>query len=156
MTIAKSKKMTIDLADAGKRGLRTQFGAFPWRQHRDEVQVLLVTSRGSKRWITPKGWPIDGETPADAAASEAWEEAGVTGNVDPTCMGIYSYIKGMSGEDDLPCVVALYPLKVKKLADDWPEKGERKRRWFPLKKAASLVQEPDLKALILNFEPPRR
>ena len=155
MTIAKSKKMTIDLDDAGKRGLRTQFGALCWRRHRDELQFLLVTSRGTQRWITPKGWPIDGEAPADAARTEAWEEAGVTGKVGLNCIGIYSYIKGMEGEDDLPCVVALFPLKVKNTSGDWPEKSERRRKWFSQKKAASLVAEPELQALIRNFDPSR-
>lgn len=154
MTIAKSKKMTIDLADAGKRGVRTQFGALCWRKQNDEVQVLLVTSRRTRRWIVPKGWPIDGEAPADAASTEAWEEAGAKGKVGNFCIGIYSYVKDVNNSS-LPVVVALFPLKVKTLVDDWPERKERKRKWFSLKKAAAQVEEPELKALIRNFDPAR-
>jgi len=155
MTIAKSKKMTIDLAEAGKRGVRTQFGALCWRKHRDEIQFLLVTSRRTGRWITPKGWPIDGEAPADAAQTEAFEEGGVKGKVGAFCIGIYSYIKDVDDNLSLPCVVALFPLKVKSLSDDYPEKGQRKRKWFSQKKASSLVDEPELKALIRHFDPVR-
>ena len=154
MTIAKSKKMTIDLTDATKRDVRTQFGALCWRKRGDEVQVLLVTSRRTRRWILPKGWPMHGEAPADAARTEAWEEAGATGKVGDFCVGIYSYAKEVE-DTTLPVVVAVFPLKVKDTAGDWPEKTERRRKWFSQKKAASLVDEPELKALIRNFDPQR-
>lgn len=155
MAFEKSKKIAIDLGDAGKRGVRTQFGALCWRRVRGELQVLLVTSRRTRRWILPKGWPMDGHSPADAAAAEAAEEAGVSGKVDPHCAGIYSYTKDLDDEPNLPCVVAIYPLKVRKLADDWPEKAFRKRKWFSQKKAAGLVEEPELSALIRRFDPDR-
>ncbi|MFC6583776.1 NUDIX hydrolase [Sulfitobacter aestuariivivens] len=54
--------------------MRTQFAALCYRVKKGKVQVLLVTSRGTKRWIVPKGWPMDGKTPAQSAALEAWEE----------------------------------------------------------------------------------
>ena len=152
MSLTRIKQRPVDLSDVGKRDVRTQFGALCWRQHKDEVQVLLVTSRRSKRWILPKGWPQDGETPASAAETEAWEEAGVKGKVTPVCLGIFSYMKDLD-EGALPCVVAIFPLKVKSLTKDHPEANLRRRKWFSLKKAASLVEEPELAAIIRGFDP---
>jgi 8-oxo-dGTP pyrophosphatase MutT (NUDIX family) len=146
--------MTIDLSDATKRDVRTQFGALCWRRRNGEVQVLLVTSRRTRRWIVPKGWPMHGEAPADAAATEAWEEAGVKGRIGEMCIGIYTYAKDIE-QSVLPVVVAVFPLKVKDIEIDWPEKNERRRKWFSLKKAAAQVDEPELKALIRNFDPAR-
>ena len=95
MTISEAKQRKLDLTEAGKRGVRTQFGALCWRKRADEVQVLLVTSRRRQRWIIPKGWPQDRATPMKTALAEAWEEAGVEGKANPTCLGIYSYTKDL-------------------------------------------------------------
>lgn len=140
------------LAGAGKREVRSQFGAIPWRLNDGKVEVLLVTSRGTGRWILPKGWPMHEATPAEAAATEAWEEAGVTGNPSPIAAGFYSYIKQYDG-DNLPIVVAMFPLRVKRVHKDWPEKADRKRRWFSRKKAATLLHEPELRQIVKHFDP---
>ncbi len=153
MSIAKIRQKSLELSDHSKRDVRTQFGALCWRERRGSHEVLLVTSKRSKRWILPKGWPMDGATPAEAAMTEAWEEAGVIGKVKPICMGIYSYYKDLDGESNLPCVVAVFPVKVKSLAKDWPEADRRKRRWVSAKKAADLVQEPELAALLRKTDP---
>lgn len=137
----------------GKTELRTQFAALCWRQKDKSIETLLVTSRTTKRWILPRGWPVDGATPAEAAAAEAWEEAGVTGRVNATCLGVYSYSKRNGPHAGLPCMVAVFPLKVKVKADDWPEAGQRKRKWFTLKQASALVAEPELKQIIRHFDP---
>ena len=152
MSVGKIKQRPLRLADRDKRNVRTQFGALCWRRHRDEVQVLLVTSKRTGRWILPKGWPMHGATPAEAAATEAWEEGGVEGKVKPVCLGIYSYSKERS-EISLPCVVAVFPIRVSHLAKDWPERKQRKRKWFPLKKAAGLMQDPELAAILKKFDP---
>ena len=146
------KLSPVDMAGMKKREMRTQFAALCWRVHKDQVQVLLVTSRNTKRWIIPKGWPMDGETAADAAATEAWEEAGVIGRVGHQCAGIYTYQKDM-GDHKLPVVVAVFPLRMKKQKKDFPEAGDRKVRWVKRSKAASLVAEPELRGLIKNFRP---
>ena len=71
----------------------------------NKIQVLLVTSRGSGRWILPKGWPMDGKTPAASAAQEAWEEAGVDGTPDSRPLGLFSYNKSLDDADEgFPCV----------------------------------------------------
>ncbi|QMU58494.1 MAG: NUDIX domain-containing protein [Boseongicola sp.] len=153
MSLAKIKQQALRLSEHEKRDVRTQFGALCWRKHRSEVQVLLVTSRRSKRWIVPKGWPVDGATPAEAAMTEAWEEAGVKGKVKPICLGIFSYTKDLNDDANLPCIVALFPVKVKSLASKWPEMDQRKRKWFSLKVASGLVQEPELSAILKYFNP---
>ncbi|MEM7751937.1 MAG: NUDIX hydrolase [Pseudomonadota bacterium] len=153
MTIRQPHQRPLRLPDEGKRAVRTQFGALCWRKRADKVEVLLITSRQSKRWIIPKGWPVDGATPAEAAQTEAWEEAGVAGKVVPTCLGIYSYNKTIDGAGALPCVVAMFPIRVKKLSTSYPEQAQRRRKWFSRKKAAKLVDEPELANMILRFDP---
>jgi len=139
--------------DGGKRNVRTQFGALCWRRQNDAVQVLLVTSRRSKRWIIPKGWPVDHATPGATAETEAWEEAGVEGRASSNCLGIYSYNKELELGEQLPCVVAVFPVRVKKLRRTYPEAEQRRRKWFSLKKASRLVDEPELSAILTRFDP---
>ena len=147
------KQLPISLNGARKGEVRTQFAALCYRVRRSKVQVLLVTSRGSRRWIVPKGWPMEGKTPADSAQQEAWEEAGVTGKPDGTCLGVYSYAKGAGEEGDLPCLAMLYPIAVKSLAKKYPERSQRRRRWVSRKRAAKMVAERELARLILDFDP---
>lgn len=154
MSLIGLKQAPLKTANFSKRDLRTQFGALCYRVHKKQTQVLLITSRASKRWIIPKGWPLDGETPAQSAATEAFEEAGVSGKSTNMCLGIYSYTKIMAeDQDDLPCAVSVFPIRVKKLADDYPEANIRDRKWFSLKKAASLVREPELRKILKHFNP---
>lgn len=142
-----------------KRDPRTQFAGLPFRVVKGKkgkrVEVLLVTSRETQRWIIPKGWPMDGLTPAAAAAQEVWEEAGARGLGYDVCLGLYSYRKWLSDEDFLPVIVAVFPVKVHHLVDDYPEAAERRRKWFSLKKAAAKVEEPDLRHLIETFSTDR-
>lgn len=147
------KQLPISLHGARKGDVRTQFAALCYRIKRGKVQILLVTSRGSKRWIVPKGWPMEGKTPADSACHEAWEEAGVTGKPDGPCLGVYSYAKEMGSMDDLPCLAMLYPVAVKSLAKKYPERGQRRRRWVSRKRAAKMVAERELAQLIMDFDP---
>jgi 8-oxo-dGTP pyrophosphatase MutT (NUDIX family) len=128
-----------------------QVAALCYRQKRDDIQVLLIKSRKTDRWILPRGWPMDGKTPAQAAAREAFEEAGVEGRVSPDPIGAYTYMKMISGQGRRPCAVLVFPLKTKRLVSDYPESGQRKRKWFSLKKAAARVDEPELKYLINDF-----
>lgn len=153
MSHARIKQQPLRLSESGKRSVRTQFGAICWRVQHDKVQVLLVTSRRRKRWIVPKGWPVDGATPVEAAETEAWEEAGVTGRARPICLGIYSYIKYLDEESDLPCVVALFPVKVKKMHREWPEQRARRRKWVSPKAAARMVDDRELSDILAHFDP---
>ncbi len=153
MTLRQAKQRPVRLRDQSKRDVRTQFGALCWRIKNGEPQFLLVTSRRQKRWIIPKGWPVDKATPSEAALTEAQEEAGVDGKVKPVCLGIYSYSKELDEDVALPCVVAVFPVRVKKLLSDYPEKSERRRKWFSRKKAAKRISDPELASLIKRFDP---
>ncbi|WP_339770557.1 NUDIX hydrolase [uncultured Pseudosulfitobacter sp.] len=153
MTAPMIKQLPITVNSARKTDVRTQFAALCWRVMDGKVQILLITSRGSGRWIVPKGWPMDGQTPGEAALTEAWEEAGVLGKVDWRPVGLYSYSKSVDDDSDMPCVAMVYPVRVKSLAKTFPEALERKRRWVGRKKAARLVEEPELAQIIRDFDP---
>lgn len=153
MTDLRMKQSPIALKKRGKTDVRTQFGALCYRIIDDKPEILMITSRGTGRWIIPKGWPVDGKTPNEAALTEAWEEAGVKGKVSGQCLGLFSYQKNINDEDDLPCVAMVYPVLVDTLADDYPEKGQRRRKWVSQKKAASLVHEPELARILKAFDP---
>lgn len=133
---------------------RTQVAALPWRMAQDgSSEVLLVTSRGTGRWVVPKGWPEGSETFWTAAAREAGEEAGVKGDVGQRALGRYYYDKQLARGREWRCEVLLYPLEVTHIAEKWPEKKKRRRRWFAAQDAARLVNEPDLAELIARFTP---
>jgi 8-oxo-dGTP pyrophosphatase MutT (NUDIX family) len=139
-------------ADAG--GARIQYGALCWQMGEHDVEVLLITSRDTGRWIIPKGWPMPGLAPEASAEQEAWEEAGVQGEINPLSLGRYGYQKGLSVSTTVPCAVGVYGLKVARLADSFPEVNERHRKWFTVSEAAKLVEEPDLAQIIAGFTPP--
>nr|WP_093117014.1 NUDIX hydrolase [Salinihabitans flavidus] len=143
----------LALRTAHKTDVRAQFGALVWRVRKGKTQILLITSRGRGRWIIPKGWPVDGATPARAAAAEAWEEAGVRGRVHGHPLGLYFYAKRRPGLDDLPCLVMVYPVEAHRLETEFPEAGQRRRKWFSPKKAAARLDPPDLAAMARNFDP---
>jgi len=153
MTQHNHRQAPIALRSRRKSDLRTQFAALCYRIRNDKPEFLMVTSRGTGRWIIPKGWPMDGKTPVESALQEAWEEAGVTGRVTGSCLGLFSYIKRLPEDDDLPCVAMVYPVKVKSLARTYPEKGQRKRKWMRPRKAADSVAEPELAQILRSFDP---
>ncbi|HWU55015.1 MAG TPA: NUDIX hydrolase, partial [Rhizomicrobium sp.] len=85
-----------------------QVAALCWRhasKRNCELEILLVTSLSSKRWILPKGWLEPELTPAENAAREAFEEAGVTGRIDPRPVGSYYYLKDKKDGGGVPCAV---------------------------------------------------
>ena len=112
---------------------------------------LLITSRGAGRWIIPKGWPMQGLKPQDAAAVEASEEAGITGEIEAHPIGSYPYDKPLKDERSAAVQVIVFPLLVTAQADAWKEQQERTARWFRAARAAPLVAEPALRRLILDF-----
>jgi 8-oxo-dGTP pyrophosphatase MutT (NUDIX family) len=130
-----------------------QVAAIPIRRDdAGDIEVLLVTSRETRRWVVPKGWRWPDTADHDAAAGEAWEEAGVKGQVSPDRLGTFSYSK-RTKDGDLPVEVAVYVIDVSALSDDWPEAAERRREWFSPAAAAELVDEHGLKALLLRLVP---
>lgn len=127
-----------------------QVAALPWRRKDGRVQVMLITTRESGRWILPKGWPEAGEELYHAAAREAQEEAGLDGVVAATEAGRYFYAKAVGGET-LRYEVLVYPLEVNNVASKWKEKGQRSRKWVTPTKAAGMVTEPELSQIIAAF-----
>jgi 8-oxo-dGTP pyrophosphatase MutT (NUDIX family) len=142
----------VSLRKRQKHDVRVQFAALCYRVAKARPEFLLVTSRDTRRWIVPKGWPMDGHTPTEAALIEAYEEAGVSGRAFDACIGVYSYVKRMRPGPDLACLVMVYPVLVKRLAQDYPEKGQRRRRWLSRKKAAQKASESALGRIILDFD----
>lgn len=128
-----------------------QSAALPWRKSGKGIEIMLVTSRGTGRWVLPKGWPEKGETLSESAAREAAEEAGIEGQPEDDKAGIYYYDKVLRNGVMRRCEVHVFPIRVRKLAKVWPEFGQRERKWFHPAKAAKLVDEPDLAELIAEF-----
>jgi 8-oxo-dGTP pyrophosphatase MutT (NUDIX family) len=135
---------------AGDPQLR-QVAALPWRRTKAGIDVLLISSRETRRWVIPKGWAIDGLPDHGAAAREAFEEAGIEGIVAPHLLGFYDYDKRGRAGSTVRIRVDVYPLEVIRLLRSWPERSERDRRWFPAGVAAGAVNELDLAALIARL-----
>ena len=132
---------------------RTQYAALPWRRGEDgAVQVLLITSRESRRWVIPKGWPMKDKAPEEAAAQEAYEEAGLVGKPGRKSLGAFHYDKRLQSGRLQHVRVIVYPLEVREARDIWPEMTERDRLWSSPAEAASLVDEPELRVLLAGFK----
>jgi 8-oxo-dGTP pyrophosphatase MutT (NUDIX family) len=128
-----------------------QYAALPYRIEGRQVQVLLITLRGTQRWVIPKGWPHDGLNPCMGAAAEAAEEAGVVGEIDPRPIGSYSYQKRLKSGRAQSLQVIVFPLRVDSLGVGFKEEGQRTARWFSYQQAAARVAEPSLARLIRAF-----
>lgn len=131
---------------------RSQVGALCWRSNRGVIEVLLVTSRDTGRWVIPKGWPMPDRSAAMAAAREAWEEAGVEGDIAQDALGLYTYAKRRLPDPPLPCAVSVFALHVTSLANRFPERKQRQRKWFAARKAARKVDEPELREIFLRVD----
>lgn len=128
---------------------RRQVGVLPLRTlPGGEMQVMLITSRETRRWVVPKGWPMKGLKNYEAAAREAYEEAGLIGRVGRRALGSYFYQKRLKSRDTVLCQVQVFRLEVRKQLKTWPEQHERDCRWFSVPDAAEAVTEAGLAALI--------
>lgn len=131
---------------------RIQYAALPWRTAEpNELEILLVSSRDTRRWIIPKGWPMKGRRPHLAAAVEALEEAGLLGKIEKKTLGSYHYHKRLVNGAKLLCRVDVFAMKVLRQKKSWREKGQRVTQWVAPAKAAQLVKEPELARLITAF-----
>lgn len=127
--------------------VQKQVGALPYRKNGKVLEVLFVTSRETKRWVIPKGWPMRGKKDWNAAAQEAFEEAGVEGNMGRKSIGTYRYVKRRKA-GDVECDVTVFLLEVMHRFSEWPESSERRRKWFPIAEAVKRVDEEGLQAII--------
>lgn len=135
----------------GAERCRIQVAALPFRLGPDSVEIMLVTSRDTGRWVLPKGWPERGEALCDAAAREAGEEAGISGAVATSSLGHFRYMKQRASGSDRQYQVHVFAMEVDRIKDKWPERKQRKRAWFSPDEAAANVHEPDLGSLIVRF-----
>ncbi len=124
--------------------MRVQYGALPYRFTAEAaLEILVVTTRRTRRWIIPKGWPIKGLRPPKAAAREAYEEAGVTGRVGVKSIGTFTYEKALDEAGiEATCEVKVYPLLVKRQVEVFPESEQRMLQWVDPAKAAALSRTP--------------
>jgi 8-oxo-dGTP pyrophosphatase MutT (NUDIX family) len=127
--------------------------ALPWRSSAaaDGLEILLVSSRETRRWVIPKGWQMKGKLDHQAAAQEAYEEAGLDGRIDDVPIGDYPYLKRLKSGAARPVIVDVYPMQVTGEHATWPEKGQRTLQWMNPVEAALAVQEPELRDLIARF-----
>jgi 8-oxo-dGTP pyrophosphatase MutT (NUDIX family) len=123
-----------------------QSGAIPYRIGQGQPVFLIITSRGTGRWIFPKGTPIDGKLPWEVASVEALEEAGVEGDVETQPVGSYRTVK-MVGISRMPVEVDMFPMRVERQHEDWLEKDSRERQWVSLQEATRLLSVPRLAQL---------
>ncbi len=130
---------------------RVQVAALPWRKGPEGVEIMLITSRDTGRWVLPKGWPEGDEALWDAAAREALEEAGIDGAITRSAAGLYYYAKRRDSGTQNRCEVHVFPMEIDRVNDKWPERRQRRRQWFSPEDAASSVHEPDLADLIARF-----
>jgi 8-oxo-dGTP pyrophosphatase MutT (NUDIX family) len=132
-----------------------QYAALPFRWDQDgSLKVMLVTTRGRKRWLIPKGWPIRGLEPHECAAREAFEEAGLVGSIAMQPIGSFEYVKRLGHGREVRCTIEVFPLHVDHQRDHWLEQGERETKWFSIKKAANSVSEFGLRTILVDFSPP--
>lgn len=148
MTASGGKQQGRKSSSGGKR---RQIAALPWRGEGGELRILLISSRETRRWVIPKGWPMKDKPNCAAAAQEAFEEAGLEGVIAERPIGDYEYLKKLKSGSARMVKVDVFPLQVTHQSDAWPEKGQRTLEWMSPVEAALAVQEPDLRDLIVRF-----
>jgi len=115
-----------------------QVAAVCYRMRGTAVEFLLVRTRGSGRWTFPKGSAEPGLTHAQAAALEAFEEAGVHGRMEEACFA--SYVRrSRRGASCKEQMVSAHLCEVTRL--EAPPEADRNPTWFPAEKAKRCLRE---------------
>jgi len=128
--------------DGRCKGILRQSGVIPVLDNR----LVLITSRKSERWIIPKGYVEKGLSPADSAAKEAYEEAGLIGVVHHQEAGKYQYRKYGRRFS-----VQVYPLFIETMLDEWDEMHLRSRKLVTPEEAVEMVCHGELKQIISDY-----
>ncbi|MTJ83247.1 MAG: NUDIX hydrolase [Telmatospirillum sp.] len=131
--------------------LYLQYAALPFHIENGQLRILLITSRETRRWVLPKGWPEKKLKPHQVAAKEAFEEAGLSGAVCRTPVAAFEYEKLLDARHKVTCLVEVFPMRVSEVLEQWPEKHQRQRRWMPPEEAAALVQEKGLRRFLRDL-----
>lgn len=145
---------SVDDADVGPlhyvAGVTRQAGAIAWRAIDGDVQIVIVTSRRTGRWVFPKGGIDVGMTEPETAVTELYEEAGVVGTPSAVTIGTYRTAKIRP-----PLIwtieIALYPVEITEVLNDWLESGQRERRFVTINEAEQLLAEPEMASIARNF-----
>ncbi len=131
-----------------------QVAAIPFRlDDHGNVEVMLITSNTTGRFIVPKGWPMKGKSGRKAAVTEAREEAGVVGKALKKPLGAYIYWKRLS-DCFVRVTVTVYLLSVVDILTDWKENSHRRRAWLSPADAAMLIDEPQLQSMVRSIASP--
>lgn len=136
-----------------QRSRHEQVGAICYRRVGGRLRILLVTSLTTRRWVIPKGWPMEDHSLSEAAAIEAFQEAGVVGIMSEESLGHYKYVKDRGRKNETRCRVHVFPLEVTRIFNHFDEKGRRRRKWVSVKEARRRVREPGLKRIFADFDP---
>lgn len=134
---------------------KKQIGALCYRMAKGKVEILLVTTRRTRRWIIPKGWPMKGRSDAKAAQIEAFEEAGIIGKGSGKELGTFASLKRIDAQTLIPVEISVFPIMARAQKSNFPEKDQRAFKWLPLKKAAEKCEDPGLERF-LRSEPVKR
>ncbi|MBY5834221.1 NUDIX hydrolase [Rhizobium ruizarguesonis] len=147
-------RLTSDVQLMFRRPPRQQYAALCYRVKKKSgaVEVLLLTSRDTGRWVIPKGWPMTGKRAHEVAMQEAFEEAGVRGVVETDTLGAYTYPKVLRDGVQVACKVQVYALEATDMVKNFKEKGERTIEWVSFDEAVRRVREPELRNLFLAFQ----
>ena len=124
-----------------------QSGVIPYRVRNGKIEVLLITTRNRQDWVVPKGGISNGMSPPESAAKEAWEEAGVIGQVETQEIGIYKYRKRGNIYQ-----VRMFLLPVENVLEDYPEANQRKRQWLDVPQAIRCVRKSSLKRMLKTLK----
>lgn len=135
-----------------RRPPRYQVAAMCYRVEGSRFRILLLTSRESRRWVLPKGWPKMGLDAVETALDEAWEEGGVHLEKEGQRVGRYTYRKRMRGGVPVGTEVDVFAFRVLSEEESFPEAAERNRRWVDPEEAAQLVDEPELADILRDAE----
>lgn len=136
-----------------KRPTRYQVAALCCRQGEDGNEILLITSRRKKKWIIPKGWPMGDRSDAQSALQEAYEEAGIVGEVASDPIGSYQTAKRVGDDFQTPVEVYVYVVKVSKQENDYLEAGQRETKWVSVGQALEQLDNPNLVYLLKKTHP---
>ena len=131
--------------------IQVQYGALPWRRTSDGVEILLITTRNTRRWIVPKGWPDKALDAHECAAHEAYEEAGVIGDIAGGDLGAFTHRKQLKSGQMITCRIHVFALEVTDACTDWTEKDQRDTRWCSVAEALKLVGDSGLRRIIEKF-----
>ncbi|XP_075265832.1 uncharacterized protein LOC142358287 [Convolutriloba macropyga] len=134
----------------GEDGCRLVAGTVPMKWNEagvrtaDNVRVMMISSRGGKGMVFPKGgWESD-ETVEEAAHRETIEEAGVLGLLVEPPLGEFSFKskkhERLGSAHKGRCVAHMYVLEVTEQLEEWPEHLERQREWVGLEEASRRVR----------------